>query len=133
MKTAGKISKLLPGNVAEVICEPNDACEKCKGCAMSSSGEIIVRAKNSIGAGAGDRVEIEIPEGEGIRAALMVFILPVIGLLAGYFFGKNLFLSESYGIIFALVFMALTFLALSVYDKYLSSKKECKASIIKKA
>ncbi|NQU17667.1 MAG: SoxR reducing system RseC family protein [Candidatus Saganbacteria bacterium] len=131
MKTKGKISKLLSDDIVEVICEPNSACEKCKGCSMSSSGEIILKAKNNMRAKVGDGVEVEVEEAEGIRAAFIVFIFPIIGLLFGYFIGTKFSSAEYVGVIGALVFMVITFLFLNLYDRYLSLKNECSAVIIK--
>ncbi len=131
MKTNGKISKILPSNLAEVICEPNQACEKCKGCSMAGSGEIIVQAANEVGAKVGDRVEIDVPEAEGIKAALIIFIFPIIGLLVGYFIAQRFSETESAGVLGALMFMALTFLVLNLYDRYIRSKNKCIAKITK--
>lgn len=132
MKTNGKVNKLLANSIAEVVCEPNEACEKCKGCAMGGSGEIIVQAVNQIEAKIGGRVEIEIPEAEGIKAALIVFIFPVIGLVFGYYLAQHFYQTESAGIIGAIGFMAVAFLILNKYDKYIKSKNKCVAKIIRK-
>lgn len=132
MKIKGEIRQLLPGNLAEVISIPNTSCGGCRGCVKKPSGEMIVLARNGIGAAAGERVEIEISDTEGVKSAFLVFIFPIIGLLVGYFSGQAVFASESAGVVVSLLFASAAFLLISLYDKYFKSKKECTSVILRR-
>lgn len=130
MRENGRIIRLLDNNLAEVEFEATSACAKCKGCKVSEVGRMVLQATNQIGAKVGDPVLVEIPEAESIRATLLVFIFPVIGLVAGYFTGIRIFPdSEVMGIIGSITFLSITFLLLNIYDKKLAQKAECKASV----
>ena len=64
------------------------ACESCGACCrVDRDGVTIEGALDSLGATVGDEVEVEIPEGADTRAGLIVFIVPAVGLLAGYLGG----------------------------------------------
>ena len=61
---------------------------QCAGCGSAkychgSGGEKTVEADNEIGAKAGDSVVMAVPSGALLRASFRVYILPVLGLLAG--------------------------------------------------
>ncbi len=61
---------------------------QCAGCGSAkychgSGGEKTVEADNEIGAKAGDSVVMAVPSGVLLRASFRVYILPVVGLLAG--------------------------------------------------
>jgi sigma-E factor negative regulatory protein RseC len=61
------------------------ACASCGACChVDKDGVTIEGARNALGAAVGDRVEVEIPEGADTRAGVIVFIVPAVGLLAGY-------------------------------------------------
>jgi len=61
------------------------ACASCGACChVDKDGVTIEGARNRLGAGIGDEVEVEIPEGADTRAGIIVFLVPAAGLLAGY-------------------------------------------------
>lgn len=75
---------------ADVRVVASAACEDCKGdcCRIDPEGVVIEGARNIAGAGVGDEVEIEVPEGADLTAGLIVYALPVAALLAGYVAGN---------------------------------------------
>ena len=73
------------GEMAVVRAVPGSQCAGCgsaKYC-HGGSGEKTVEADNEIGARAGDSVVMTIQSGALLRASFRVYIIPVIGLLAG--------------------------------------------------
>ena len=73
------------GERAVVRAVPGSQCAGCgsaKHC-HGGSGEKTVEADNEIGARAGDSVVMAVPSGALLRASFRVYILPVVGLLAG--------------------------------------------------
>lgn len=63
----------------------------CEGCSQKPKEEILALASNSIGAQPGDHVEVEPSVGHNIGVSVLVFLLPCIGLGAGYILGQSLF------------------------------------------
>ena len=63
----------------------------CEGCGQRPTQEILALASDPIGSKAGDVVEVEPASGHNISASVVVFLLPVVGLGAGYVLGQALF------------------------------------------
>ena len=66
-------------------------CSKCAGgCgSMAAQEEIVVSAQNLIGARVGDAVYIEGETKKVAWAILLVYVIPVVLFLAGYFLGQR--------------------------------------------
>lgn len=66
-------------------------CSKCAGgCgAMAAQEEIVVSAQNLIGAKVGDTVYIEGETKKVAWAILLVYVMPVVLFLIGYFLGQQ--------------------------------------------
>lgn len=66
-------------------------CSKCAGgCgAMAAQEEIVVSAQNLIGAKVGDTVYIEGETKKVAWALLLVYVMPVVLFLIGYFLGQQ--------------------------------------------
>lgn len=66
-------------------------CSKCAGgCgAMAAQEELIVSARNLIGARVGDTVYIEGETKKVAWAILLVYVIPVVLFLLGYFLGQH--------------------------------------------
>ena len=62
----------------------------CAGCSAKPPQEILALASNGIGARPGDFVEVEPSVGHGIGLSVIVFLLPCVGLGAGYALGQAL-------------------------------------------
>jgi sigma-E factor negative regulatory protein RseC len=67
-------------------------CEACsaKGFCSDAGREMNVSALNSANARPGDRVRVEIPTGAFIKAMFLLYIFPVLALLAGALVGLSL-------------------------------------------
>ena len=62
----------------------------CAGCSQKPPQEILALAANPIGAKPGDFVDVEPSVGHGIGLSVIVFLLPCVGLGAGYALGQAL-------------------------------------------
>jgi sigma-E factor negative regulatory protein RseC len=62
----------------------------CAGCSQKPPQEILALAANPIGAKPGDFVEVEPSVGHSIGLSVIVFLLPCVGLGAGYALGQAL-------------------------------------------
>ncbi len=90
MEQRVQVAKLYDNGTAEVFIRRESACSgdchKCSGCGAAK--EIVTaRARNAIGAGVGDRVVVSSNDRQLLLAMLVVYILPLILLLLGYFAG----------------------------------------------
>lgn len=69
-------------------------CDNCNGCTQKPQTELLALASNKIGAGVGDVVEVESVMGSSIGIAVIVYVIPCVFLLLGYFLGQAMGLSE---------------------------------------
>lgn len=60
------------------------SCKSCEGCPQKPKDELLALAENAVGAAVGDVVTVK-PNGCGTSgAALLVWLLPCMGLIFGY-------------------------------------------------
>lgn len=128
MREFGTIIK-NDGKTAIIGLPKNAACERCRACSVGSGGSLCLEAANTIGAQAGDRVEVEISEGFVVRSLLMIYLGPVIALFAGYLLGA--LASETAGIALALSFVVLYFVILRLADKMLAARGKTSSRIVR--
>jgi len=134
MKEQGVITRIISGNIVEVAFERSPACEKCKLCHDLERGMVRVEAVNNIGAKREDIVEIEIPSSEMVKGSIVVFLLPIFFLAAGYLIGSALSGgNEAVGVISGILFLGLSFLAIRWYDTNIQEKEALRARIIRRA
>ena len=65
-------------------------CHKCSGCGAAKEA-ILLEAKNPIGAKPGDLVRVESATGPVLKAALVMYMLPMVLFFAGYAVGAAAF------------------------------------------
>ncbi|HHU91766.1 MAG TPA: SoxR reducing system RseC family protein [Halanaerobiaceae bacterium] len=120
------------GQEALVKIKRHSLCSNCKNkCQLAmgnshESKEMEISVKNPLGASKGDQVKIEMGEESLVTASLIIYLIPLFGLIAGYFAGINLFpgKGEITGIIGALIVMALSFFLVNRIDKFLGRKNK---------
>jgi positive regulator of sigma E activity len=90
MRSIGYVTRVSPG-LAEVLLGKHAQCADCGACiAAADERERSIEAANDLGAGEGAKVEIEISPGRLVRAALLMFLLPIFLALGGGFTGYYL-------------------------------------------
>ena len=62
-------------------------CHKCAGCGAAKEA-ILLEAKNPIGAKPGDLVHVESATGPVLKAALVMYMLPMVLFFVGYAIGS---------------------------------------------
>ena len=124
MEQTVKVRRNLENNMAEVICIRESACSgdchKCGGCGAQQE-TMLLTVHNPIGAKAGDLVVIESATGPVLKAAAMLYILPVVLFLAGYLLGEHLWAK---GPLMGIGGIVLGLLLVKLYDRHLQRKKE---------
>ena len=102
------VLKTLPGGKAEIAVTRGTACGSscgsCESCIYANEMHII--ASNPVNAQRGQKVEIRSSSSLVYRAAVLVYILPLLLLLAGYFAASALGGNESVCILVS--FLAMT-------------------------
>ena len=108
---------------ADVEITRSSACgESCASCKLCPGQTAVVEAINGINADTGDTVIIDMADKKVIGAAFLVYIVPLVMLIAGYFLGSAVFNGETAGIITGFLFMAVTFALVIRVDKKVKSK-----------
>ncbi len=77
------------GETMTVEFERSPMCEKCGACERAQE-RMRMEMKRLQDADVGDRVQVELPEGALLKAALLAYGLPLVLLLLGLFVGKSL-------------------------------------------
>lgn len=88
MTQIATVEKILPTGLAEVSVPRKSACghdcEECAGCVVSGAA-VRAFARNPIGARPGDKVVIESSTKKLFSMMLVVYMLPLLLFLLGYF------------------------------------------------
>ncbi|MCG6909157.1 MAG: SoxR reducing system RseC family protein [Deltaproteobacteria bacterium] len=92
----GVVIKTEPNGTAQVLLDRKSACGGCQsagsGChsCLTSANKIQSRAINAVGAHVGDVVKVQLSFGSLTTGAVVLYLLPVIGMLCGAFTGLRL-------------------------------------------
>ena len=129
MEEKGRVVKVDSG-VAQVEMERTSACGRCGICLQSSGDKPILYAEDSLGARPGDEVLVSVESKQVLKTAFLIYLFPLVGLIAGYFLGRTVLGTERAGIIFAGLGFFTTLFLLYQYDKRLKAQKSKEAKII---
>ncbi|CEJ74937.1 regulator of the sigma(E) factor [[Clostridium] sordellii] len=92
MNQRGYVIELVDGTTAKIKMQKHSACAACGKCASSTDKkDIIVEVDNNIGAKVGDYVEVNMDSVNVIKAAAIVYIVPLIALLGGTIISYGIF------------------------------------------
>ncbi len=117
MLQTGIVQKLYH-NTAQIKITRSSACgESCASCGLCPGKEMLAEADNAVGAAVGDTVLIDMSDKKVLSAAFLVYIVPLIALVSGYFTGAAIFKAETPAVLSALILMAASFLAVMLIDK----------------
>ena len=116
------VKRVLEDGSAEVLRVRESACSgdchKCSGCG-SSQQTMVIRVENPIGARVGDWVVLEAKSGAVLKAAVMLYIVPLVLFIAGYLLGEHLWQS---GILFALAGLLIGLVLVKLLDRHMTKK-----------
>lgn len=93
-------------------------CHQCAGCGAARE-TVVLRAKNPVGAKAGDVVKIESASSPVLKAAAALYLLPILLFLCGYVLGENLW---GKGVLVSLCGLCLGAVPARVIDRRLAKK-----------
>ena len=119
MTQIATVEKILPGGFVEISVPRKSACghdcEECAGCGMTGA-DIHARAKDPVGVRPGQKVVVESATRKILGVVALVYLLPVVGFLLGYFLSEGLAEGVRYAI--AIGAAALAFLPSVAYDRH---------------
>lgn len=119
MTQIATVEKDLGGGYAEVSVPRKSACghdcEECAGCGMTGAA-IKARARNDIGAQPGDKVVVESSTKKIFGVVALVYVLPVVLFLLGYFLSEGLAEGMRYAI--AVATFVVSFIPCVLYDRH---------------
>ena len=88
MTQIATVKRIIDGEQAEIAVQRNSACghgcQDCSGCGLVGGSELCVQAANPIGAAPGQEVWVESSSTKTIFLAVLLYLLPLVLLVAGY-------------------------------------------------
>jgi positive regulator of sigma E activity len=129
----GKVEK----NMAWVTVAKGEHCQGCTACSGFGQGSAQLIAKNELAAQPGETVEIEIDPKQVVKHSAIVFLLPVAGLIFGYFLGAQYLIklglaTEGAGIVGSFGLLILTIIGIHFYDRTIGKSSVTNARIIRR-
>ncbi len=126
------VIKLLPNSMAEVVVTRSTACGSncgsCESCIFQS--ELKAIAKNSIHAKPGQHVTISSRSSAVFSAAILVYIMPLLFVIAGFTIASLLGAGEGIAILTAFICLVLSAVLLVTIQKKRTSGKQIEFEII---
>ena len=101
-------------------------CHKCSGCGAAKEA-ILITAENPIGAGVGDLVTVRSETGPVLKAATVLYMLPLVLFFGGYALGAALGIG---GALVGCLAFAFSILCIVVYDRRMAKKENTIYTII---
>ena len=125
MTQEATVTKLLPGGMAEIAVKRESACggncHSCSGCS-GRTNIMKVSAKNRASAGVGDRVVVSSSTGSILKAAVIVYVIPVVLFFVFYALGAMMGAGESISIVLSLCGFAMGVLMAMAFNKSLKNR-----------
>lgn len=132
------VKRLVQEGVAEVSLLRQMECGlhcdgACAGCSAKPPQEILALASNAVGAEPGDFVEVEPAGGRNISTSVAVFLLPCVGLGAGYALGMYVLgLNDLTSMLTAALGLAAGFLPAVLMDRSIARSQAPEFAILKR-
>ena len=105
-------------HVRESACSGD--CHKCSGCGAAKEA-VLFTASNPIGARRGDLVKVESETGPVLKAAVVLYVLPLVLFFLGYYLGT---LPGNYGALGGGLGFILGVAAVIAYDRLVVKKAD---------
>lgn len=117
-----RVRETYSDGTAQVVCIRESACSgdchKCSGCGAAKE-VILLTADNPIGAETGDLVNVRSETGPVLKAAAVLYMMPLVLFFAGYALAAVLDLS---GALVGCLAFALSVVLIVVYDRRMAKK-----------
>jgi sigma-E factor negative regulatory protein RseC len=125
MKEAGLVLETA-GSEAKVLFNRTSACGKCKACGMAAGdNQIVVTAKNSVGAKKGDNVEVQFTSRNALLTSAIAYLFPLAMLIVGLVLGFLIPVPmdrQAFAAIMGIALTAAAFLILKIANPFFKRK-----------
>ncbi len=122
MEQLVRIREVYHDGTAQVICIRESACSgdchKCSGCGAAKE-TILLTAQNPIGAGVGDIVNLQAESGPVLKAAMVLYMMPLVLFFAGYAIAAAMNWS---GALMGSLAFVLSIVLIVLYDRRMTKK-----------
>ena len=115
------------------------SCDRCRLCEKISSTEMVVEALTQIPLKKGEKVILSVHPGDIIKSASILYIIPLFGLVVGYYFARFLdrtftigFTGELYPALISIAFLFLCFIPIRLYDTRRKKQKRLQVYVKEK-
>lgn len=133
MTQIATVEKDLGAGYAEISVPRKSACghdcEECAGCGMTGAA-IRARALNEIGAVPGEKVVVESSTQKLLGVVVLVYLLPVVLFLLGYFLSEGL--SENWRYAIAIGAAVVSIIPCVFYDRFARRKEALTYTIMRR-
>ena len=120
----------------------SSACESCASQKTCHGGandtEMLIEADNPVGARVGDHVIFTTSAGSILKAGMLLYLFPILSFIAGVVLGQiaatRFFPKQNADLISGVlgaVFLALAFIGLKVYSRFLEKNKSYRPQVLK--
>ncbi len=117
MEQLVRVKRTFDNGTAEVLLVRESACSgdchKCSGCGAAKE-TMIFTAENLIGASRGDLVKVESATGPIMKAAMVLYVIPLVLFFLGYYLGT---LPGNFGTLGGCLGFVLGIVLVVVYDR----------------
>ena len=117
-----RVKEAYDNGTAQVICIRESACSgdchKCSGCGAAKEAILLI-VDNPIGAEAGDLVNLRSETGPVLKAAMVLYMMPLVLFFAGYGLAAAMGLS---GALFGCLAFVLSIVLIVFYDRWMAKK-----------
>lgn len=127
MVRTGKVVS-AQGGMMEVCFTRPEACAHCGQCAGQKE-ETLVKIPGSVPAGRW--IDVDMPEGQVLKASLLAYVLPLLMLLGGLALGSVLFEKEALWALTGLLCMSGAWLILRLIEKKMRAKKVWQPAVVR--
>lgn len=122
MRNTGVV-KEVDGKDVVISVFKESSCSHCSKCGDKEKISREMKLKIEEEVSIGDFIEFEIENKKVFTAAMIVYIVPVFIMIAGYFVGEKIFKREGVAVLSAFISLAISFVAVYIYDKIVVKNK----------
>ena len=126
MLRSGKVVAAENG-VLEVCFERPEACAHCGQCG-GQKAETFVKIPGSVPVGRW--IDVDMPEGQVLKASMLAYVMPLLMLLGGLALGSVLFEKEIFWALTGIVCMGVSWLILRLIEKRMTQKYVCQHKVV---
>ena len=117
-----RVRQTYQDGTAQVICIRESACSgdchKCSGCGAAKEA-ILLTAQNPVGAGVGDLVNLRSESGPVLKAAAVLYMMPLVLFFGGYAAGAAM---GGSGTLWGCMAFLLSIVLIVLYDRRMAKK-----------